>query len=690
MGDSTTSRLSLIAAGSAQFNPSPPVHEARAREEREHTQADRLESGIGDLELDNIQPGGRGKGRLSERLDRLEHPNLYDHLTEDDEDDEGDDEQMPNRKSKSRSPNPRGGSLRSSTRRKIGSLSTSSSISELANGYTGDADMNGTILEARQRKHASLEIPGEDSAEAAERLMGRSTFSLDHPPPETPSKNEGGQESKGFFELPKQDQRNFLLLVLLYFLQGIPMGLAGGSVPFLLKSHLSYAQIGVYSLASYPYSLKLLWSPIVDAVWSTKVGRRKSWILPIQMLSGFGMIWLGTKAEQMMVQAGENGGAGIWGFTGWWFALVFMCATQDIAVDGWALTLLSQSNLSYASTAQTVGLTGGQFLSYTVFLALSSPDFANAYFRSTPEDVGLMTLNSYLTFWGWFYLVVTLGLAILKKEERTKEREGIWDVYKIMGGILKLKNIQIFIIIHLIAKIGFQANDAVTNLKLLDKGFSQEDLALTVLIDFPFEMGLGYYAGKWSEQYQPIRVWCWAFVGRLAAAVVAQLVVMFFPASGTNLPYLLLIIVTNVYSTFTNTVMFVAISAFHAKISDPAIGGTYMTLLATVSNLGGTFPRFFILRFVDAFSKATCIPPTTPPADLKGDLITQAFSCVAEAEKHRCVNGGGTCDIQRDGYYIVNILCVAFGLITFYGFIKPQALKLQALPMRAWRLASGS
>lgn len=186
---------------------------------------------------------------------------------------------------------------------------------------------------------------------------------------------------------------------------------------------------------------------------------------------------------------------------------------------GWALTLISPSNLSYASTAQTVGLTAGQFLSYTVFLAFQSPDFANKYFRSTPQDVGLMTLNSYLTFWGWMYIFVTLGLAVLKKENFTKEKEGVWDVYKTMGGILKLRNIQTFIIIHLIAKIGFQANDAVTNLKLLDKGFSQEDLALTVLIDFPFEIMLGYYAGKWSEQYKPVRVWCWAFVGRLIAAV---------------------------------------------------------------------------------------------------------------------------------------------------------------------------
>ncbi|KAL1301433.1 hypothetical protein AAFC00_005687 [Neodothiora populina] len=539
-----------------------------------------------------------------------------------------------------------------------------------------------SLLEAR-RRHASIEMSDNTQAQAAS-LINRPSFSLDHDVP-TPTSHPDSAAAKGFSELPEQDKRNFLLLVLLYFLQGIPMGLAAGSVPFLLKSHLSYGQIGVYSLASYPYSLKLLWSPIVDAVWSLKVGRRKSWILPIQTISGFSMIWLGGRVEEMMVKAGADGGAGVWGFTGWWFALVFMCATQDIAVDGWALTLLSPSNLSYASTAQTVGLTAGQFMSYTVFLALSSKDFANKWFRTTPLDHGLFTLGGYLAFWGWMYLLVTFGLAILKKEEKTKEKDGIIDVYKVMGKVLKLKNIQSIIIIHLIAKIGFQANDAVTNLKLLDKGFSQEDLALTVLIDFPFEISLGYYAGKWSEKYSPMRLWCWAFVLRLVAAAFAQFTVMIFPAGGTTTPFLLLVIVEHVFSTFMSTIMFVAVSAFHAKIADPTIGGTYMTLLATVSNLGGTFPRFFVLKFVDYFTVATCTPPAKAPSDLKGDLITQSFSCVLEAEKHRCINGGGSCDINRDGYYIVNVLCIVVGIITFWGYIKPAALKLQSLPLRAWR-----
>ena len=372
-----------------------------------------------------------------------------------------------------------------------------------------------------------------------------------------------------------------MLLVLLYFLQGVPMGLAGGSVPFLLKQHVSYAQMGVFSLASYPYSLKLLWSPIVDAVWSPKIGRRKSWILPIQTLSGIGMLWLAGRAQQMMNDAGGNDGANVWGFTAWWFMLVFMCATQDIAVDGWALTLLSPENLSYASTAQTVGLTAGQFLSSTIFLAFNSKEFANRWFRTIPGETGLVSLGGALAVSGWIYLIVTVGLAIMKREDFAKNEEGVWDVYKVMLGILNLKNIQALLVVHLIAKIGFQANDAVTGLKLLDKGLGQENMALTVLIDFPFEIALGYYVGKWSSTFPPMQLWCWAFVGRLGAAACAQLIVFFFPTDGVTSSYLIVVIFGHVFSTFMNTVMFVAVSAFHAKIADPVYGGTYMTLLAT-------------------------------------------------------------------------------------------------------------
>ena len=140
--------------------------------------------------------------------------------------------------------------------------SSSTSLGRQNSHAAGNMDSH---LEMR-RKHPSLESP--TAASQTAHLMSRESFTLDNEPPQTPITP---NPNSSFFDLPRQDRRNFLLLVLLYFLQGIPMGLASGSVPFLLKQHLSYGQIGVFTLASYPYSLKLLWSPIVDAVWSPKL-----------------------------------------------------------------------------------------------------------------------------------------------------------------------------------------------------------------------------------------------------------------------------------------------------------------------------------------------------------------------------------------------------------------------------------
>jgi len=104
------------------------------------------------------------------------------------------------------------------------------------------------------------------------------------------------------------------------------VGLAFGSVPFLLKSKLSYSQIGFFSLATYPYSLKLLWSPIVDAIYSKKVGRRKSWIIPIQLLTGSLFFWLGNHVDVMFTEEKPD----VFTLTILFFTLVFFSATQGI------------------------------------------------------------------------------------------------------------------------------------------------------------------------------------------------------------------------------------------------------------------------------------------------------------------------------------------------------------------------
>jgi hypothetical protein len=118
---------------------------------------------------------------------------------------------------------------------------------------------------------------------------------------------------------------------------------------------------------------------------------------------------------------------------------IFFCATQDIAVDGWALTLLSKESLSYASTAQTIGLNSGYFMSFTVFLAFNSAEFSNKYLRTVPQDVGVLGLGAYMRFWAIMYLVVTAYLVLYKKENNANEEQlGIRGVYTTIWKICKL------------------------------------------------------------------------------------------------------------------------------------------------------------------------------------------------------------------------------------------------------------
>jgi len=42
-------------------------------------------------------------------------------------------------------------------------------------------------------------------------------------------------------------------------------------------------------------------------------------------------------------------------------------------------------------------------------------------------------------------------------------------------------------------------------------------------------------------------------------------------------------------------VNFVSTMSFHAQISDPVLGGVYMTLLNSAANFGGSWPETFAL-----------------------------------------------------------------------------------------------
>uniref|UniRef100_T1GUA9 Major facilitator superfamily associated domain-containing protein n=1 Tax=Megaselia scalaris TaxID=36166 RepID=T1GUA9_MEGSC len=307
------------------------------------------------------------------------------------------------------------------------------------------------------------------------------------------------------------------------------------------------------------------------------------------------------------------------------FGLNFLAATQDIAVDGWALTMLKRCNVGYASTCNSVGQTAGYFLGYVVFIALESKDFCNSYLRSVPKEEGLVTLPDFLWMWGIIFLVTTTLVALFKKETEEKASEDnsrftdhpdldIHESYKVLFNIIKMKPILILSAILLTVKVTFAASDAVTSLKLIDAGVPKEKLALLVIPLVPLQIILPLVVSRYTNGPKPMDVYTRAIPYRMVFSAFAVIITYFTPrmidAASGHVPFYYYVLLVGNYALYQIFLysMFVAVMAFFAKISDPAVGGTYMTLLNTVCNLGGNCQTLWFYGWLTHFpGKSACI-----------------------------------------------------------------------------------
>lgn len=160
-------------------------------------------------------------------------------------------------------------------------------------------------------------------------------------------------------------------------------------------------------------------------------------------------------------------------------------ATHDIAVDGWALTMLQKRNIGHVATAEAVGATAGFYTAYMSLLILESKDFCNQYIFSEPHDEGLITIKGFMIFLGVIYLLTSVFVSFFKHENSEMDEKlreypdyGIKKAYPTLLNILRLKPIIRLSIFLLTVKITFGATDSMTFLKLIDYGMPKDKIAL--------------------------------------------------------------------------------------------------------------------------------------------------------------------------------------------------------------------
>jgi len=105
----------------------------------------------------------------------------------------------------------------------------------------------------------------------------------------------------------RKDFKNIIFLMFLYFIQNVPLGLAG-SLSYILGSHkASYADLGTFSFVFWPFSLKLLWAPVIDSLYAKRFGRRKTWLIPIQLVIGAYMLIFSDYVRKLVDNDASHG-----------------------------------------------------------------------------------------------------------------------------------------------------------------------------------------------------------------------------------------------------------------------------------------------------------------------------------------------------------------------------------------------
>jgi MFS transporter, PAT family, beta-lactamase induction signal transducer AmpG len=169
---------------------------------------------------------------------------------------------------------------------------------------------------------------------------------------------------------------------LMYITEGIPLGFAAVTMATQMRRQgMSAAAIGAFTGAIYlPWAFKWAVGPIVDVVSSDRFGRRRTWIIAMQ---------LGMVASLFVLHSvGLDAGIGV--LTTLIIVHNIFAATQDVAIDALAVSTLK---------ADERGMAGGL-------------TFAGAYLGQIVGGAGALFLVKYIGFSNTFFFVAAAILSV--------------------------------------------------------------------------------------------------------------------------------------------------------------------------------------------------------------------------------------------------------------------------------------
>lgn len=135
--------------------------------------------------------------------------------------------------------------------------------------------------------------------------------------------------------------RRMLICIFTGFSSGLPLYYVYTLIPaWLRKEQIDLATIGLFSLIGLPYAWKFLWSPLMDRYALPAFGRRRGWMLFMQLALLFSMGMMGW----------FDPSDSLWPIIYLATGIAFFSASQDIVLDAYRREILPDQELGLGNS----------------------------------------------------------------------------------------------------------------------------------------------------------------------------------------------------------------------------------------------------------------------------------------------------------------------------------------------------
>lgn len=347
--------------------------------------------------------------------------------------------------------------------------------------------------------------------------------------------------------------RRMAIAGLMGFSSGLPLLLTSTLLQAWMKQEkVNLELIGLTALIGLPYTLKFLWSPIMDRYTLPFLGRRRGWMLISQLLLMTAILGLGL--SDPIVRP-------------WWtataaLAIAFFSASQDIVIDAYRREDLADEELGLGSSFYVNG--------YRVGMLLASGG-------------GLIMADHFSFKTVYFFMAAAMGLGVvttlITPEPQVEQgaprslKEAVFEPFIDYFSRPEAWWILAFILCY---KLGDQMASAMTTPFYLDIGFSKTDIGTVVKLFGFWALVIGGFTGGILMVRLGINRSLWLF-GILQAVTILCFTAL--AQVGPSVPVLALAIGLENFAGGMGTSAYVA---FMASLTNKKFTATQYALLSSL------------------------------------------------------------------------------------------------------------